>query len=163
MTKEPIDLNALRGKVFDSDSVAALLGITPDSVRRRIRNGQIPARRVPGQKSYAVRGDDLAAYLSGETAEPDRTIPPAPKRPAPGAITANALPAVLPPTANSRLKTWMTEHALQQKEVAEKSGMNGGELSRILAGKRGLSRRNADRLRAAYGDEMLNYLIGKTP
>ena len=159
MTKPLIDLEALKGKVFSSEGVAELLDLTPDSIRRRIRNKQIPARRVPGEKSYAIRGDDLAAYLSGETVEPDRTIPPRPVRPALEPITANALPAVLPKAANSRLKTWMTKRALQQKEVAEKSGMNGGELSRILAGKRGLSRRNAERLRSAYGNGLIQFLI----
>jgi len=162
MTNPLIDLNALRGKLFTAESVAELLKITPASIRRRIREGHLPARKVPGQKNYAISGDDLAAYLLGDSpaALPGRTLPPAPPKRAAAPIDPNALPAVLPKTANALLKAWMTERELSQKELAEITGMNGGEVSRILSGKRAISRRNAERLRAAHGDDLVSFLTG---
>ena len=165
MTKPLIDLNALKGKLLTCESVAELLSITPSSVRRRIKKGQLPARKVSGQKNYSIFGDDLAAYLLGDSpaaAIPAAKIPPAPPKREPAPVDSHALPFKLSPAANTRLKVWMTERGLMAKEVAAASGINGGELSRILNAKRALSGRNAEKLRAAYGDELIDFLVKTT-
>ena len=156
-----IDLEALKGKVFTSESVAELLKLAPDSIRRRIRNGQIPARKVPGEKSYAISGDDLVEYLLGTPTKhgAKRAILPAAPRNKPALIDPSPLPFKLPKTAIARLKAWMTKQGKTQKDISLETGLNGGELSRILNGKRALTNRNAERLRAAYGDELINSLV----
>jgi len=65
-----IRLDDLKGALLSVDEVAELLGIKPDSVRRRIREGHIPARSVPGSHGYLILGDELIPVLMGSPATP---------------------------------------------------------------------------------------------
>ncbi len=58
------DLPAL----LDLEGVASYLSIHPDSVRRIVRAGQLPAYRV-GKRSLRFRRSDIADYLSGRRIE----------------------------------------------------------------------------------------------
>lgn len=62
-----IELETLRGKMLEINDVANLLGIKPDSVRRRIRIGALPAKDIAGTHKRLILGDDLIAYLKGES------------------------------------------------------------------------------------------------
>jgi len=60
-----LDLDALPGKAYNVDEVAEMLGVKADAIRRKIREGLLPARRIPGTKGYMVLGDDLHGYIMG--------------------------------------------------------------------------------------------------
>jgi len=62
-----IELETLRGRILKIEEVALLLGIKPDSVRRRIRIGALPAKPIAGTHKRLILGDDLIAYLKGES------------------------------------------------------------------------------------------------
>lgn len=69
-------LDEMKGRVFTLSEVAEMLGVKPDAIRRRVRLGQLPVKRPPGSEML-VDGDELAAYLLGETA----TATPKPRKP----------------------------------------------------------------------------------
>jgi hypothetical protein len=75
-----IELETLRGKMLEINDVASLLGIKPDSVRRRIRIGALPARENAGTHKRLILGDDLIAYLKGEILPSPATRKPASER-----------------------------------------------------------------------------------
>ena len=199
-------LDELRGRVFTLAEVADMLGIKPDAVRRRVREGQLPVRRPPGSEML-VMGDELAAYLMGETApsspkarksrpkperveaqaaalpfndEPQATPPPtpAPPPPPPAAVVptraarlAAALPKgdaadeayKLPMDANQRLSDFMRERGLSQKDVAEATGLRSDKVSRLVNGKRSITRDTLAALREGYGDALAAFLKGDGP
>ena len=204
----------LKGKYFTVVEVARLLEIKADSVRRRIRDGQLPARKVPGVPGFVISGDDLARYFEGTPYEPKgraralhgwakrreltkadkakaparpaATAPEAPPPPslfteaseAPGATTKAppvsprlshpakppaASPAVIPfafpPEANGRLKAFMEHGGISQKELAEATGLRNDKVSRLVNGKRGITRATAAMLQSGYGDELVFWLL----
>lgn len=153
--KSIIDIEALKGKVFESDAVAMILGLCEDSIRRKIRQGVIAAKKVPGKKSYTITGESIIAYLLGETASPP---PPAVHKPK--VNNMGALPYKLPKTANARLKEWLEKSNMTQKEMAEISGIKDYKLSRILNGRYAITRPSIQKLRAAFGDNLITYLMG---
>lgn len=156
-----INLESLKGQILTLTEAAELLKLKPDSLRRRIRLGHIKAFTPPGSNAQMIKGDDLAAYLMGaSTPAPPRVPGSVKKPPIPPPVDPNAaLPFKLSPAVNARLKAWILGQNLQLKDVAAAAKINNGELSRIVNGKRALSRTNAERLRAAYGDDLINYLL----
>lgn len=45
--------------------VAKVLNVQPMTVRRWIKDGRLPARRLPGTKPYKVRPADVEALIDG--------------------------------------------------------------------------------------------------
>ena len=189
-----LTLDTLKGRVYTVEEVAALMGITPDAVRRRIRLGYLPARSVPGAKSMVISGDDLAVYLSGApvtarkrrgraitkatpvSSNPEPLAKPegpslpfnggdAPKSARLASVPAPsvAIPFKLPDGSVSRLRSWMDSTGKSNKALEREAGVNASSLSYILNGKRSLCRDNAIRLRDAYGESLLLYLMGDAP
>jgi excisionase family DNA binding protein len=62
----PVNVAELRGKVYTSREVAAVLSITSDSVRRLVREGRLRAIRLPGQRRFRFLGEDICRYLTGQ-------------------------------------------------------------------------------------------------
>jgi excisionase family DNA binding protein len=62
----PVELQTLVGKSYTVKEAAAVLELTPDSVRRLVREGRLRAVRMPGTRKYRFLGADLARYLKGE-------------------------------------------------------------------------------------------------
>lgn len=177
-------LDELRGRVFSIDEVADLLGVKPEAIRRRVRLGQLPVRRPPGSE-MVVSGDELAAYLLGETPAPRPKKAAAPARgkarveAVPSKVeaprkpqerrdaSAPVIPFRLPDEAKARLREWMNATGRNGLTVARESGINASSLSYIIGtgdkATRALCRDNALRLRDAYGDALLRYLMGDGP
>lgn len=164
-----LELGDLEGKVFDVLEVAKLLGITPDSVRLRIRKGHLPARRVAGDRGYAIDGGDLAAYLRGTPYYPAgrRRRQARATVPEQAGTEGGAVPFRLPPESKDRLRAWMSATGRDQRTVAAESGINESSLSFIVGSgaraTRALCRDNALRLRDTYGATLLEWLLGTGP
>lgn len=186
------DLNELKGRIYSIPEVARILGVGQDAIRRRVRLGQLPVRRPPGSEML-VYGDDLAAYLLGDTPapRPPRTAKPSPRvegrveavssnvghpgkpQEAPEAAAPTGAQAVVPfklaPEARDRLKIWMEAAGITPAKLAAATGINASSLSYIIGtgrrATRAICRDNALRLRAVYGDELLRYLMdgGEVP
>jgi len=60
----PLVETELRGRVFTTEEVAALMGLKPDAIRRKIRDGLLKGFRPPGSRVYHVMGDDLWEYAT---------------------------------------------------------------------------------------------------
>ena len=174
-----LELDTLRGRIYDVYEVAKLLGINADSVRLRIRKGDLPARKVPGDRAYCILGDDLIVYLSGTPYRPPEakkragrgnntkgaTVRPV-KKPLggpDGAGTGGAIPTRLPDGSVDRPNAWIAETGVAVTTISEKAGIERSSLAHIIGGDRGLSRVNAIRLRDAYGQELLDFLMGDAP
>lgn len=157
--KKSIDLETLRGKIFTTEGVAAVLGMNPESIRRKIRAGQLPARTIPGGQGYTIIGAELADYLQGIPVIRSKRAIEKPK--------AHPLPLhhpgddfyKLPLTANRRFKEWFNAQGVMIKTVAEVTGLGGDKLSRILNGKRAITRATLEKLEAAYGKGLTAFLI----
>jgi excisionase family DNA binding protein len=185
----------LRGRFYTVAEVAKMLGIVADSVRRRIRDGQMPARTVPGVPGYTISGDDLAEYLKGTPYKPpERPRKRKPKAPAtatptppsifpeaseaprattkappvsprlshpakPQAAPVAAIPFAFPPEANGRLVAFMERGGISQKELAEATGLRSDKVSRLVNGKRNITRATAAMLQSGYGDELVFWLL----
>ena len=169
-----LELDNLKGKVFDVYEVAKLLGINADSVRLRIRKGYLPARKVPGDRAYAIHGDDLAAYLSGELYRPPGQPKKRGKGKAKGTPTGRAKepdsapigcrwPAVTPDGVPERLREWVESTGKTVRELAQEVGIERSSFQHILAGNRSLSHENAGRLHRVHGDALLEFLLGDGP
>jgi len=50
--------------------VAKVLNVQPMTVRRWIKDGRLPARRLPGTKPYKVRPADVDALIDGSPVVP---------------------------------------------------------------------------------------------
>ncbi|MEW5765750.1 MAG: helix-turn-helix domain-containing protein [Acidobacteriota bacterium] len=61
----PIDLDGLKGKVFSPAEAAQILGVTPDSVRRLVRERKLGAVHPFGGTTYLIHGDALIRYVRG--------------------------------------------------------------------------------------------------
>lgn len=159
--KKVIDLETLKGKLFSSEGVADIIGLTPDSVRRRIRAGQIPGRRVPGQAGYTIDGDQLISYLQGIPYTPPGKPPKAPriKAKAEPTLNLNDLPNALPKEVNIRFKAWFKGQGCQMKDISKKTGLGSDKLSRILNLKRSITLKTLAVIKQAYGEELANYLL----
>lgn len=151
MKKEVINLEELKGKVFTTEAVAEILGLTADQVRRKVRAAIFPVLKLKGEKNYIIRGDDLAAYLSGEDYhEPKpRRASPKPKPPGEG-----ELPYSFPkPEANRIFKKWFDGKGIRIKDFTEATGIEGPKVSRILSEVYAATRPTAEAIIRAYGDE----------
>lgn len=62
----PVDIAELMGKVYTAKEAGDVLGLTPDSIRRLVREGHLRAVNVPGQRKYRFKGEDIARYVQGE-------------------------------------------------------------------------------------------------
>lgn len=189
----PYDINEMSGKIFTITEVAEMLGIGVDAVRRRVREGLLPARRPPGRVGMVFLGDDLVKVLLGEavavpppkkeaprrlkgalaTSKPEATpglfdaTPgaeiPARKPPTPPPGEVTAIPANLPAEAGLRLAKVADDVGMTPKEMVEATGIERTVLSRFLNGGRGLSKANAFKLRDAFGGALISYLLGDGP
>lgn len=201
-------LDEMKGRVFTLAEVAEMLGIKPDAIRRRVRLGQLPVRRPPGSEML-VDGDELAAYLLGETSpatppkprkakpkagrvevqaqalpfngEPSAKSPEAPATPPPpppappGPTRAAKLAAALPPEgpgvipfklpkeANERVNAFMKHRGLTQKEITKVTGIRSDKVSRIVNGKRAITKDTLAFFEKAYGAAFVAYLAGNGP
>ena len=181
----PYDINEMKGKIYTVAEVGEMLGIGVDAVRRRVREGLLPARNPPGRVGMVFLGDDLVKVLLGEAvATPAKKATPkrlkaalevraddgpglpfdAPTaRPEPVQSQAETIPARLPDGAVDRLKAWIAAKDVQVVALAQRAGIERTSLAHILGGDRGLSRTNAYRLRDAYGQALLDFLLGSGP
>ena len=156
MKKEVINLEELKGKVFTTEAVAEILGLTADQVRRKVRAAIFPVKKLKGEKNYIIRGEDLAAYLSGEDYHEPKPRRAAPK---PSPVANGELPFTLPkPEANRRLKKWIDETGYQLKEITAKTGIQGYKLSKIVHEVYAITRPTLEALREGYGEELITYL-----
>lgn len=158
--KKVLNLETLKGKLFSSEAVAELLDLTPASIRRRIRNGQIPARVIPGQQGYTIDGDQLVSYLQGVPYTPGKPAkPPRIKAKAEPTLNPDNLPNALPKEANIRFKAWFSRQGCQIKDISERTGLGSDKISRILNLKRSITLKTLEALKQAYGEGLVNYLI----
>lgn len=61
----PIDLGELKGKVFTPAEAAQVLGVTPDSVRRLVRERKLGAVHPFGGTTYLIHGEAILRYVKG--------------------------------------------------------------------------------------------------
>ena len=54
--------------VMDTAMVAQFLGVTVDTVRRKTREGRIPAHQMPGGRSYMYLKDELLDWIRAQPA-----------------------------------------------------------------------------------------------
>lgn len=160
MKSPVVNLSELRDRLFNAYQVAEILGLCVDSVRRRIREGYLPARSVPGDNAFVISGNDLITYLQGVPVSTKRKLRQVPK-----GLTEKGSPELavstykLSPEVSIRLRAWIEQNSLQLKQVAEQTGIHASELSRIVRQERSLTRPNAERLRKGLGDEVFTYLL----
>lgn len=58
-------------EVLDAAQVAELLGLNVDYVRRLSRQGVLPAKRLPGGRTFRYFKDEVLDWLREQTVEPD--------------------------------------------------------------------------------------------
>jgi excisionase family DNA binding protein len=69
---EPIELD-WPAPLMTAAEVAAVLRVTPKSVREHIRRGNLRALRLNGTGSYRVRARDAQAWAQSQLARPDQS------------------------------------------------------------------------------------------
>jgi len=145
----------LIGRVFTTVEVADLLGVGVDSVRAKVRAGYLKAVKPPGMKNYMVTGEDLWSYVTtgGRPAPRKAKVSPRPKPRAKvkraevvPQETATATKPATPtqkvgstapfPEIGLRYTEFFDSLGITQTEIAEKSGVDLGAISRMKSGKK---------------------------
>lgn len=179
MRMKDIDPETLTGKRFTTEELADFLDVTAETIRRRIRNGQIPARRIPGEAGFTIYGEDLVETLDGIKYVPKSqriTSPPpasgstrfespqeaiyATKRETPMETPhpGGKLPVKLSQEQTARFVSWFHGLGVMIKELAERTNIRGDKYSRILNGTYVLTRPTLDAIRRAYGDGVGDFI-----
>lgn len=57
-------------EVLDAGQVAELLGLNVDYVRRLSRQGVLPAKRLPGGRTFRYFKDEVLGWLREQTVQP---------------------------------------------------------------------------------------------
>ena len=65
MSNNPLLQSLINGEWLTVDEAAEIVGITPFSVRRWIRNGDLPSMLIGSRKEgYRIRTSDLEAFVA---------------------------------------------------------------------------------------------------